>query len=204
VVALRTTLNPLFQLKRLYHWTMKWAAHPKSLPALAILAWSEGCFNPIPVDPFLVAMGTAQPRKSLKFSAVASVFSVLGGLTGFLLGFWFWQSTQVFFFEYIIAQENFLKASSYFQDNALITLFIASFTPIPYKVFALAAGVAHISLPLFFLVSLVGRSLRFFLLGGLLYFWGPPIRNFIEKYFETLTILLALICLTAYLTYRTL
>ena len=91
-----------------------------------------------------------------------------------------------------------------FTDNAFWAVFVAGFTPIPYKVFAIAAGVANINLGVFVVASLISRSLRFLLIGGLLYVWGPQIRVFIERYFEKLTIGFTLVLIVFYIIYRNL
>lgn len=199
-----SSLNPLYQLRRLYDWTMKWAQHPKGTWALSILSATEGIFCPIPIDPFLIAMGASRPRKALFYAMVASVSSVVGGTIGYFLGLWFWDSTKEFFFEFVFTIENFKEVTQLFTDNAFWAVFVAGFTPIPYKVFAIAAGVANINLGVFVVASLISRSLRFLLIGGLLYVWGPQIRVFIERYFEKLTIGFTLVLIVFYIIYRNL
>lgn len=199
-----SSLNPLYQLRRLYDWTMKWAQHPKGTWALSILSATEGIFCPIPIDPFLIAMGASRPRKALFYAMVASVSSVVGGTIGYFLGLWFWDSTKDFFFEFVFTIENFKEVTQLFTDNAFWAVFVAGFTPIPYKVFAIAAGVANINLGVFVVASLISRSLRFLLIGGLLYVWGPQIRVFIERYFEKLTIGFTLVLIVFYIIYRNL
>lgn len=199
-----SSLNPLYQLRRLYDWTMKWAQHPKGTWALSILSATEGIFCPIPIDPFLIAMGASRPRKALFYAMVASVSSVVGGTIGYFLGLWFWDSTKEFFFEFVFTVENFKEVTQLFTDNAFWAVFVAGFTPIPYKVFAIAAGVANINLGVFVVASLISRSLRFLLIGGLLYVWGPQIRVFIERYFEKLTIGFTIVLIVFYIIYRNL
>ena len=199
-----SSLNPLYQLRRLYDWTMKWAQHPKGTWALSILSATEGIFCPIPIDPFLIAMGASRPRKALFYAMVASVSSVVGGTIGYFLGLWFWDSTKDFLFEFVFTIENFKEVTQLFTDNPFWAVFVAGFTPIPYKVFAIAAGVANINLGVFVVASLISRSLRFLLIGGLLYVWGPQIRVFIERYFEKLTIGFTLVLIVFYIIYRNL
>lgn len=199
-----SSLNPLYQLRRLYDWTMKWAQHPKGTWALSILSATEGIFCPIPIDPFLIAMGASRPRKALFYAMVASVSSVVGGTIGYFLGLWFWDSTKEFFFEFVFTVQNFKEVTQLFTDNAFWAVFVAGFTPIPYKVFAIAAGVANINLGVFVVASLISRSLRFLLIGGLLYVWGPQIRVFIERYFEKLTIGFTIVLIVFYIIYRNL
>lgn len=199
-----SALNPIYQLRRLYDWTMKWAQHPKGTWALSILSATEGIFCPIPIDPFLIAMGASRPRKALFYAMVASVSSVVGGTIGYFLGLWFWDATKDFFFEFVFTMKNFKDVTQLFTDNAFWAVFAAGFTPIPYKVFAIAAGVANINLGVFVVASLISRSLRFLIIGGLLFVWGPQIRSFIERYFEKLTIGFTLILIVFYIIYRNL
>lgn len=197
-----TTLNPLYYFRRVYDWTMRWAEHPKGTYALALLSAIEGIFCPIPIDPFLLAMCAARPKKSLFYSGVASIFSVLGGSIGYFLGLWAWSLFSPFFFQYLFSPSAFDQVISMFNNNAFLAIFLASFTPIPYKVFAVAGGVAQIDFWTFLLASLIGRSMRFFTMGIMLYFWGPPIRNFIERNFEKLTVALCGLLVAVYIIYR--
>ena len=177
--------------RRTYNWIIQWAEKPQALWVLSGLSVIEAIFFPLPADPLLIAMGAARPKKSLKYALVMTLSSVLGGILGYALGKMFWQHTQGFFFEYVFSAEVFNLVGAQFHQNAFVAIFLASFTPIPFKVFTVAAGVFHIALIPFILGSLVGRGLRFFLIGGLLYFFGKPIRTFIEKHFEILSIALA-------------
>ncbi|MCB0413854.1 MAG: DedA family protein [Bdellovibrionales bacterium] len=194
------SLNPIFQLRRLYDWTLKWADHPNSIVFLGLLSAVEGIFFPVPVDPFLLAMGASKPKKAILFALVATLTSVLGGAIGYALGFWFWEATSHIFYTYVFAPDKFQLVIDKFNDNAFLAIFLAGFTPIPYKVFAIASGVAKISLFDFVFGSLLGRSLRFMIFGVSLYLWGPTIRNYIEKNFDRLTILLGVMA-TAVIAY---
>ena len=194
--------NPLYQLRRLYHWTMRWAEHPKAEPALGLFSMVEGIFFPIPVDPFLLAMSAGKPKRSLRFAAIASLGSVVGGTIGYYLGYLFWDQISDFVFTYFFAQEKFNAVAVKFQNDAFLAVFLASFTPIPYKVFAVAGGVFQINVGIFILASIIGRSLRFFVIGLMFYFWGASIRDFIERHFDRLTIALAVICLIVFVYYR--
>ncbi|MBT4762863.1 MAG: DedA family protein [Bdellovibrionaceae bacterium] len=201
-IVKHSPLNPLYQLRRLYDWTMNWSEHPHGVWALGALSAVEGIFFPIPVDPFLIAMGAAKPKKSLWYSLVAAMASIIGGSIGYLLGFMFWEYTQDFFFTYFFKPDTFELVIKQFQDNAFVAVFMASFTPIPYKVFAVAGGVAHISYLTFFAASLIGRSMRFFLIGGFLYFYGPSIRKYLDKHFDRITIVTCVVLVLGYGFYK--
>ena len=195
-------LNPVIYIRALYEWTLKWADHPRSVWALGALSTVEGIFFPIPVDPFLIAMGASRPKKALKFAMIAALTSVIGGCIGYSLGFWFWETAQGFFHQYVFSAKQLKVVTDQFNDNAFVAIFLASFTPIPYKVFAISAGIAKISISTFIFASIVGRSLRFLVIGALLYKWGPSIKENIEKYFNQLTYALGVACVLGYLVYK--
>ncbi|MBC85963.1 MAG: cytochrome B [Bdellovibrionaceae bacterium] len=194
--------NPIRQLRLLYLWTMKWAEHPKAEPALGIFSMIEGIFFPIPIDPFLLAMSAGKPKRSLRFAAIASIGSVIGGTIGYYVGYLFWDHLKEFFFTYFFPAEKFDAVALKFQTDAFLAVFLASFTPIPYKVFAVAGGVFQINIWTFVTASIVGRSLRFFVIGFLFYYWGAPIRDYIERHFDRLTIALGVICVALFVIYR--
>lgn len=202
MLAIVRNYNPNIWLRKLYDWVMKWAEGEKSVHFLCLLAFTESVFFPIPVDPFLMAVSTAKPKKAISYSLLASFFSVLGGGFGYLLGYLFWESSQDFFFTYVFSQDKFQIVLDKFQENAFWAIFLAGFTPIPFKVFTLAAGVAHIALLPFFLGSLISRSLRFCIEGGLIYFFGPKIRQFIETYFERITLAIGALIIVALIIYK--
>ena len=175
--------------RRLYDWVLHWAHTPYGAPALFILAFAESSIFPIPPDVLLLPLCLSKPGKSLKFALVTSIGSVIGGVGGYLIGYGLWSLTSVFFFNYIpgFTQEKFQLVQDLFSQYNFWIVFIAGFSPIPYKIFTIGAGVFKVNFPLFFLASACSRSLRFFLIAGLVYFFGVPIRNFIDKYFNLLT-----------------
>ena len=176
--------------RKLYEWTIHWAQTPQAVQALALLAFAESSFFPVPPDVLLIAMCVARPRRSFYYAAVCSVASVLGGMVGYLIGWAFWEAAGPFFFTYIpgFTEEAFGKVAALYQENAFLTVFSAGLTPIPYKVFTIAGGVCRISFPVLVIASLLGRSGRFFVVGGLIFFFGEPIRTFIDRYLGWLTV----------------
>ncbi|MCB0340662.1 MAG: DedA family protein [Pseudobdellovibrionaceae bacterium] len=188
--------------KQLYHWVMGWAEHPKGSFALAFIAFIESIFFPIPVDPLLVAMGAAKPKKALWFGAMSTTFSVIGALLGYAVGFMFWENAQEIFYTYVFNQEKFQFVINEFNSNAFLAIFLAGFTPIPFKVFTLAAGVAHLDLMAFIFGSILGRGMRFMLIATLLYKFGTSIRDGLEKHFEKITIAVAVVIILAFIAYK--
>lgn len=175
-------------LRRLYDWVLHWAETPYGAWALFLLAFCESSFFPIPPDVLLIALAVAIPRKSFKYALVCSAGSVIGGCFGYLIGWQFMASVgdRIIGF-YGLSSKVAYIAALYNQYDAW-AVGIAGFTPIPYKVFTIAAGFFKINFSVFVLASLVSRSARFFLVGGLIYVFGPKIQGFIEKYFNILAI----------------
>ncbi len=190
--------NPFYQLRRLYDWVMTWSEHRHSVKALAVFGASEAVFFPIPADVLLIAMGAARPKKSLWYATVLTFWSVTGGLLGYAIGWGFWVATQDFFFAYVFSEELFQYVVTLFQDNAFWAIFTAGFTPIPYKVFTIAAGVGNLLIPTFILASFLSRGLRFFAIGLLLYYFGESIRVFIERYFNWLAIVFTVLVISGF------
>ncbi len=187
------------QLKRIYDWVLSWAGTPYAVPMLVVLAFAEASFFPIPPDVLLIALSLARPRSAMRYALAAALGSVCGGVLGYGIGYSLWSLTADWFFTYIpgFTPDLFQQVGDLFARYDFWTVFAAGFTPIPYKVFTIAAGVFKINLPVFILASLVSRSLRFYLVAWLLRRYGDRARAFIERYFNLLTLLvLSLVILT--------
>jgi len=162
------------------------------------LAFIESIFFPIPVDALLIAICVSRPQASFRYSAICTVGSVLGGVVGFGLGSWLWYETGTesfsalarFFLDNVpgFTEQTFGKVQQLYREYDFLAIFAAGFTPLPYKVFTITAGVFEISFPVFVLASVLSRAARFFLVGGLFYFFGERIKQFIDKYLEALSI----------------
>lgn len=176
-------------IKRLYDYVLSWADKKHSTTALAVISFTEASFFPIPPDPLLVALCLGKPRKSIRFALICSVFSVLGAALGYFIGLALWESVDDFFFEYILREEAFDYVKLRYQDNAFLALLGAAFTFIPFKVFTVTAGVFHVSFAILLAASAIGRSARFFAEAILILHYGPKIKEFIERYFNLLTLL---------------
>ncbi|MBL6972175.1 MAG: DedA family protein, partial [Desulfobacterales bacterium] len=162
-------------LRRLYDWVLSWAETPYGTWALFLLAFCESSFFPIPPDILLIALAVAVPKRSLKYALICSAGSVLGGCFGYLIGWQFMASigSPIVDFYGLGAKVEYIGALYNKYDAWAVG--VAGFTPIPYKVFTIAAGVFKINFSVFVLTSLVSRSARFFIVGGLIYIFGSKI-----------------------------
>jgi membrane protein YqaA with SNARE-associated domain len=183
-----TWTNPFGWIRWLYDWVLHWAETPYSVPALVILSFTESSFFPVPPDVLLIAMCLAVPKRGLWFAAVCTVASVVGGAFGYLIGWVLWEQVSGFFFNYVFSERLFNAVAEQYNQNAFWAVFTAGLTPIPYKVFTVAGGVFEIDFREFIFASVLGRSARFFAVAGLIRVFGPPIRVFIDRYFNLLSI----------------
>jgi membrane protein YqaA with SNARE-associated domain len=188
-------------VRRLYDWVLHWAETPYGPLALGILAFAEASFFPIPPDPLLMALCLGAASRSLRFAAITTGASVAGGILGYFLGAVFWQVLGDFFFAYVpgVTPEAFAGIQDFFIRYDFWAVFLAGLTLIPYKVFTLSAGVFGISFPVFLVASILSRGLRFFLVAGLIYKFGPSIRKFIDRYFNLLTWVFGLLIVVGFL-----
>lgn len=175
-------------LRNLYDWVLHWAATPYALPALFAISFIESSFFPIPPDILLIAMVVAAPTRWARFALTCSAASVLGGMFAYLIGYQFMDviGNQIVAFYHF--QDKFEKIGLIYKEYEGWAVAASGFTPIPYKVFTLAAGAFEINFLVFVLASIVGRSARFFLVAFLIKKYGPTIKVLIEKYFGLFTI----------------
>jgi membrane protein YqaA with SNARE-associated domain len=177
---------------RLYDWVIRWAAHRHARWALFLIAFIESSFFPIPPDVLLIAMALARPGAARAFAALTTAGSVLGGLFGYCIGLGLWRLIEAPVFRHLgpigFTPENFELIQTKYQENAFLAVFSSGLTPIPYKVFTIAAGVFEVSVPVFIFASILGRGARFFLIAELLKRLGPRVMPFIERYLGWLTL----------------
>jgi len=169
----------------LYDRVLDWSRHQYAERYLGALSFAESSFFPIPVDVMLAPMCLAKREKAWRYAVIATVFSVLGGLAGYAIGVGIfdviepWLAGSHYWDAYQTSRE-------WFDTYGVWAIFVAGFSPIPYKVFTIAAGVAALSLPGFFLASVVGRGARFFLVSGLVVLGGDKLESTLRKYVEGL------------------
>ncbi|MFH1398254.1 MAG: YqaA family protein [Candidatus Omnitrophota bacterium] len=153
---------PLKLLRKLYDWTLHWAKTPQAQAALFIIAFIESSFFPIPPDVLLIAMVIVQRAKWFRYALICTIGSVLGALFGYFIGWSFFETFGKTIISFYHLEKQFEVVGRMYADNALIAVFSAAFTPIPYKVFTIAAGLFKISLPTLIVASILGRAGRFF------------------------------------------
>ena len=175
-------------VRRLYDWTIGWADRPGGTWALFVLSVAESSFFPIPPDVLLMALCIGRPRRSLWFAAVCTVGSVIGGMIGYYIGFALFEQLGRPVLEAYGAMDKFDWVGQQYRENLVLALGTAGFTPIPYKVFTIAGGAFQVPFLPFVLISIVSRGARFFLVAGLIRIFGPTIKQFIDRYFNLLTI----------------
>jgi len=178
-------------LRRLYDRMIETAAGPNALLALIAIAFAESSFFPIPPDILLIPMMLARPREAWRLAAYCTLASVLGGLLGYAIGYYGFDliGRPILEFYHAMGRYDALKAG--FDRWGVWIIIIKGMTPIPYKLVTIASGVAHFDLVAFVGASIISRSLRFFLLAALLWWFGPAVRDFIEKRLMLVTSLFA-------------
>jgi membrane protein YqaA with SNARE-associated domain len=196
-------------MRRLYDWVLGWAASKWGVFALFILAFAESSFFPVPPDVLLIALCLGAPARSFRFAAVCTLGSVLGAMAGYALGYFLWQTAggdytplAEWFFDHVFSPEGFEKVRLSFEKWNFWVIFTAGFTPIPYKLFTIAAGVFDINFWGFVGASIVSRGLRFFLVAGLIWRFGAPVKKFIDKYFNLLAIAFTVLLIGSFVLVR--
>jgi len=189
-------------LRSLKAWVEGLARRPGATYFLFAIAFAESSFFPIPPDVLLIALGVLVPKKAFRNALVCSVGSVLGGMFGYYIGLEFYDLIGSRIIAFYGVQEQYLRVRQLYEANAFSAIAIAGFTPIPYKVFTIAAGAFHISFATLVLASLLSRPARFFLVSGLFYWFGPTIKSYIDKYFELLTLLFVVLLILGFVVVR--
>ena len=185
----------------LYDKTLSWSAHHHAPYYLAGVSFAESSFFPIPPDVMLISMGLASPHRAWYFAFIATLFSVLGGLFGYVIGHFGMHLIE----PYLMAssyQENYHHIRHWFNEYGIWIILIAGFTPVPYKLFTITAGAMHLALVPFLLASFAGRGMRFFLVSGILYFMGERLFSRLRQYIDFLGWSILLMLVFAYLLTR--
>lgn len=174
-------------LRRLYDWTLDKAAHPHAGWWLALFAFVEASFFPIPPHPLLGLMCLAEPKKALRFAAIATVASVAGGLLGYAIGWGLYDTVGAQVLDWLGLTDSFPQAVCYLNQYGFWLFVAKGATPIPFKLLTITAGFMAMNLGMFLIGSLVSRAISFMIVGLLFQFFGAPIKRFIDKYLGLVT-----------------
>lgn len=193
---------PIKAFRRLYNWTMNWSKSQKAPYALFILAFCESSFFPIPPDVLLIPMVAANIKRWWRNALICTLGSVIGAFLGYLIGYVFYESIGKPIVDFYNLQEQVQVIGQKYADNAFWTIFIAAFTPIPYKLITIAAGLFGLPIYVLVVASAIGRGARFFIVSGLIRIFGTRIVNFIEKYFDWLSIAFVVLLVGGFLAIK--
>lgn len=174
-------------LRGLYNWTMAKAAHPHAQWWLAFFSFIESSFFPIPPHPLLGLMCLAEPKRAIRFALICTLASVLGGLFGYLIGYFLYEAVGEWLIGVLGLTDSFPKAACYIREQGAAAVFLAAGTPIPFKLMTITAGFIEMNLVTFILAAIAGRALIFMVVGVLFQFFGAPIKAIIDKYLGTVT-----------------
>ncbi len=188
--------------RRLMDWTLGWANTPYATLSLFLLAMAEASFFPIPPDVLLIALCISIPGRAFRYALVCSVGSVLGGCLGYLIGYGLFEAVGRPIINFYGLWDEFNYVSTRYNENAFLAVVVAGFTPIPYKLFTIAAGVCKINFLTLVLASALSRSARFFAEGALIYFFGERVKIFIERYFNILSVVFVVLLVLGYVALK--
>ena len=186
-------------LRGLYNWTVEKAAHPHAQWWLALFAFVESSFFPIPPHPLLGLMCLAEPKKAIRFAVIATGASVLGGMLGYAIGALLYESIGLWLVSTLGYSEIFPWAACTVNANGGWAVFTTASTPIPYKLMTITAGFVSMNLATFLIASIAGRGLIFMTVGILFRLFGAPIKTFIDKYLVPLTTLFVVLVVGGFL-----
>jgi membrane protein YqaA with SNARE-associated domain len=179
--------------RRLYDWVLAWAYRPTAAIALFVMSFAESSFFPVPPDVLLMPLVLGHRKKWLKYATICSVASVLGGIAGYFIGMYAWAAVGDWALQHLAAfgftKDKFDSLTDLYKRWDFWIVFTAGFTPLPFKLITITAGVSGINFPIFVFASVVSRSARFFLVSFLMHKFGPKITPFVDKYFNWLALL---------------
>ena len=176
--------------KRLYHWTLSLAQSPHAAWALAVIAFAESSFFPIPPDALLVPMSLARPKRALVYAGICTLASVTGGMLGYAIGHLLYDTIGQWLINLYGYGARVDALKTFYGEWGWLFILVKGMTPIPYKLVTIVSGLLDYNFPLFVLLSAMTRGARFFLLAGALNLWGDHLRDLLEKYFGLFLVIL--------------
>jgi len=202
--------NPIRQL---YNWVLNLADSQHGERSLGLISFMEAIFFPIPPDVLLIPLCLGNKKKIVRFFIICSIFSIFGGIIGYGIGHEIWwviegefSNIAKWFFNFIpgFSEPLFYNIKEKYDLYDFWIIFTAGFTPIPFKVFTISAGAFNLSFPMFILASAISRTLRFLIVSTLIYKFGVPVKDFIDKYFNLLSVIFTLLLIGGFLIIKTL
>lgn len=187
--------------RRLYDRTLALSSHPHAVFWLAVIALAEASFFPIPPEVLLAPMVMAQREHTFRLAAITTVFSVIGGVIGFAIGYFFIDAVSPWLRE-LHYWDRYLQVQDWYAQWGFWATFVAGFTPVPYKIFTIAAGAAQMNLPLFILASLLSRGARYMLVAYLVRWAGPALEQRLIKYIDAIGWVMVAMIVVVILIYR--
>ena len=189
-------------MRRMYDWMMGLAGSPRAPWALGVVSFIESSFFPIPPDVMLIPMVLRDRSKAWWYATIATVTSVAGGILGYAIGYFFFEAIGKPILNFY-GKENALDSFIQFvHEYGVEAVIIKGMTPIPFKVVTIAAGVAKMDLLAFIGASIIARAMRFYLVAGLLYFFGQPIREFIERRLTLVTTVFVVVLVSGFVAVK--
>ncbi len=197
-------------LRRLYEWVLHWAETPYGEPMLGFLSFIESSFFPIPPDVLLIPLAISRPRRAFRYALITVVTSVLGGMLGYAIGMFLWESVGIRIIQFYNLMDQYYVFREWYDRNVLAVTFLAGLTPLPYKVFTIAGGVMEANFLLFVLGSITSRGIRFFMEAVFCYFgdflsekvFRMPIKDAIDKWLNPLAVAFAVLLVAGFLVIR--
>ncbi|KAA0682635.1 YqaA family protein [Azospirillum brasilense] len=189
-------------LKPLYNRILKLSARKDAVWWMSGVSFAESSFFPLPPDIMLVPMCLAEPKKLWRYTNICALASLIGGLFGYAVGFYLFESVGRLIIDLYNAQESFQRFQDMFAEFGPWFLILKGITPIPYKLLTITAGFAHLDLTVFILCSIVARFSRFYMIAILLHFYGPQVRDIIEKRLMLVTTVLLVIIIGGLLSFK--
>ena len=186
---------------RLYARVMQWVRHPHATWYLAGLSFAESSFFPIPPDVMLAPMALAKPNKAWRLALITTLASLLGGILGYFIGMYAFDLLQPWI-ERVGYQHKFEMVQAWFAEWGFWAVFIAGFSPIPYKVFTISAGLLSMAFLPFVIASLIGRGARFFLVASLMRWGGEPMERALHEYIDRIGWLIIIVAVAVYIYFQ--
>jgi membrane protein YqaA with SNARE-associated domain len=186
-------------LRSLYNWTLKKAEHKYSSWVLSIVSFAESSFFPIPPDVLLIPMIIAKRTKAWTYAFICTLSSVFGGVVGYAIGFFLFNSIGILIVEFYHLTNSFNTFENYYKEYGMLIVLGAGFTPFPFKFITIASGVFSLNIFLFIFTAFIARGFRFYLLAILLFIFGEKIKFLIDKYFNILAVLFFILLIGSFM-----